>query len=1089
MTNIDIFPFDDRVSPEALQHLMHERSLEQLASLGNGTGLAHLLQTSPKDGMLCTGETIEGRAGVYGSNVVPSIPPKSLLQLAWEALHDRTLIMLMIAAVVSLSISLYTEYNNGENEPSSYEWLEGVAILVAVLIVVSVSSLNDYVKDRHFRTLNAKKENRIVKVVRNGSELPISIFDLVVGDVVMVEPGDIIPADGILVESFSLACDESGATGESDAIKKSHICSSSKNGDRKDANGDHQSGIPSDPFMLSGTTVIEGVGRMLVVAVGVNSFHGSIMKSLQGPKSPTPLQSQLNALAERIALIGFVIALCLLVILLTKWTVIRLAIDTDKGPLSVMEVVSVLTTIFIQAVTILVVAVPEGLPMAVTLALAFAATRMISDNNLVRVISACETMGCATTICSDKTGTLTTNMMTVVGGSISASNPFGILYESEKNDSDGERRDCSARSSGSFSLDSFSPPLSSLILDSLTLNSTASLGSPSIGSKTELALMRFAQQLGLSDPNGWKNCHKILFMLPFSSERKFMATVVEKKDGPLLLLVKGAPEIIMTKCKTIIINNKKESDDVHVGFEDCSPMDNRASIQIQSEIWKLSQMGLRTLALAYEYMSRENFDRRFQNQDVKSDIFYRGGELTWLGVVGIEDPLRADVPSAVATCQRAGIFIRMVTGDNLETASSIARRAGILMRGGLAMEGPRFRSLDDATLTKIIPRLQVLARSSPLDKQILVKRLKEMGEVVAVTGDGTNDGPALKAADVGFSMGITGTEVAKEASSIILMDDRFSSIVKAVGWGRCVGDAVRKFLQFQLTVNVSAVIVAVVSAIFDKENVGALTAIQLLWVNLLMDTLAALALATDTPDQALLDRPPEGLHRQLVTSHMWTRIVGQAAFQVAILLTILYGNWSFLVDGNGDKVLLRTFVFNTFVMLQLFNELLCRKLPKRTVNVVQRLRAHIDQRRRGHSDVENGFGSSVESTTSATTSLVAISPLNGLFRNKLFIMVMLTSLLGQFLIVTFGGAAFGARPLSLGQWMVSIGIGMLCLPLAYIINCLPGLNIGKLLPERSISPIPHASMTRERLHWQAAITDVRHGLSVFAALRRYRQQG
>ena len=772
------------IKPTSLMELVDPKDPEKLAELGGVTQIAKDLFTDISIG-LSTDQSIKpnfaDRTARFGRNFIPPIPPASFFSLVCEAFKDKILILLTVAAFLSLGIGIYKDVTNAHPDEPKIGWIEGFAIMVAVVIVVLVSSVNDYQKDKQFRKLNAKKEDRMVKVMRNGSSLQISIFDILVGDVVLMEPGDVVPVDGIVIESHNLSCDESGATGESKVIKKG-----------RDDN---------DPFLLSGTKVTEGVGKMIAIAVGPNSFHGKTLLSLQVKSSETPLEIKLDNLAESIAKLGAAVALLMLISLIIKFVVEH----SIKGNFpDASGILAKIVNIFIQAITIVVVAVPEGLPMAVTLALAFATTRMLKDNNLVRVLSACETMGNATTICSDKTGTLTENKMTVVQGEL-----VGRKFE------------------GDLEIKSLPSQIPTHVFDILSqgiaVNSSAFETKDAetgqmefVGSHTEIALLNFLRKMGYSYED-IRNSQNITDLFPFSSQRKSMATIIKTEIG-YRIFSKGASEIILSYCKRYIDSDGNERD-----------LDSFANESFNRTICGLASGALRTIGLAYRDITTSVYEEIDKELPPNSD-------LVLIGIVGIEDPLRQGVKEAVLSCQNAGIFIRMVTGDNILTAQSIAKKCGILMKGGIIMEGPRFRKLSDEALTEMVPRLQVLARSSPLDKQILVRKLKEMGEVVAVTGDGTNDGPALKAADVGFSMGITGTEVAKEASSIILMDDNFTSIVKAVSWGRCVNDSVRKFLQFQLTVNVTAVVVAFVSALLDEDDASVLTAVQLLWVNLIMDT-------------------------------------------------------------------------------------------------------------------------------------------------------------------------------------------------------------------------------------------------------------
>lgn len=567
--------------------------------------------------------------------------------------------------------------------------------------------------------------------------------------------------------------------------------------------------------------------------------------------------------------------------------------------------------ILIVAITLVVVAVPEGLPLAVTLALAFATTRMLKENNLVRVLRACETMGNATTICSDKTGTLTRNEMTVVAGTVGRDAKF------EASASEDDKALSIPRA-----VLRYSNSIKNLLLQSIVVNSTAFEGEDAgvqtfIGSKTETAMLMFARDhLGMDSVSRERSSAQIIQLIPFDSGRKCMGVVVKLPNGVHRLFVKGASEILLGKATRYTSDVTEETiTEAELTEDDIA--------SLASTINVYAERSLRTIGMLYkDYTQWPPVGAAVMEDDASMvDFDSIFNEMTFLGLVGIMDPLRPGVSEAVASCQKAGVVVRMVTGDNVVTARAIAQECGIYSEGGIVMEGPAFRQLTESEMDEILPNLQVLARSSPEDKRILVRRLKELGETVAVTGDGTNDGPALKMADVGFSMGIAGTEVAKEASSIILMDDNFSSIVKAIMWGRAVNDAVRKFLQFQLTVNITAVLLTFVTAVSSSDRSSVLTAVQLLWVNLIMDTFAALALATDAPTPEILDRKPTPKSASLISLNMWKMIIGQAIFQLVITFVMNFAGGNILsYSGEAQERELRTMVFNTFVWMQIFNE-------------------------------------------------------------------------------------------------------------------------------------------------------------------------
>jgi len=791
-----------------------------------------------------------------------------------------------------------------------------------------------------------------------------------------LEPGDLIPADGIFIQGHNVKCDESSATGESDQMKKTA---------GEEVFGRLQNGTASsklDPFMISGSKVLEGAGTYLVTSTGVNSCYGKIMMSLHQEVDQTPLQAKLGRMADAIAYLGGGASLLLFAVLFFRFCA-RLPDDQRSAP----EKGSAFLDIVIVAITLVVVAIPEGLPLAVTLALAFATTRMLKENNLVRVLRACETMGNATTVCSDKTGTLTQNKMTVVAGTISKDAKFMANPDNS--------------STPAQVVSSFSRSLRDLLLKSIAINSTAFDGEVDgvatfIGSKTETALLSFARDfLGMDSLDAERSSVNVVQMIPFDSARKCMGVVVKLPNGVYRLMVKGASEILLSKATRRVADvTSEELADVELTAEDVKELNDAINFY--------AERSLRTIGMLYKdysqwppigAMTLED-DPRQANFD---DIF---DEMIFLGVVGIMDPLRPGVTEAVKQCQNAGVVVRMVTGDNVVTAQAIATECGIFTEGGIVMEGPKFRLLTESEMDSILPRLQVLARSSPEDKRILVQRLKELGETVAVTGDGTNDGPALKMADVGFSMGIAGTEVAKEASSIILMDDNFASIIKALMWGRAVNDAVQKFLQFQLTVNITAVLLTFVSAVSSSGGTPVLTAVQLLWVNLIMDTFAALALATDAPTPSILDRKPSPKSAPLVSLNMWKMIIGQAIFQLVVTYILHFAGQDIFPHWTPKQ--LDTVVFNAFVWMQIFNEFNNRRLDNK-LNIFE-----------------------------------------GITKNYFFIGINCVMIGGQILIIFIGGQAFSITTINGPQWAVSIVVSLFCLPWAVLIRCIPDEFVGRM---------------------------------------------
>ncbi|XP_077002454.1 plasma membrane calcium-transporting ATPase 3 isoform X8 [Tamandua tetradactyla] len=959
-----------------LRSLMELRGAEALQRVqeayGDVGGLCRRLKTSPTEGLADNANDLEKRRQIYGENFIPPKQPKTFLQLVWEALQDVTLIILEVAAIVSLGLSFYAPpgeeseacgnvaagaEDEGEAEAG---WIEGAAILLSVICVVLVTAFNDWSKEKQFRGLQSRiEQEQKFTVIRNGQLLQVPVAALVVGDIAQVKYGDLLPADGVLIQGNDLKIDESSLTGESDHVRKS---------------------ADKDPMLLSGTHVMEGSGRMVVTAVGVNSQTGIIftllgaggeederkdkkgkqqdgamessqtkakkqdgaaamemqpLKSAEGgeteererkrasvpKKEKSVLQGKLTKLAVQIGKAGLVMSAITVIILVLYFVIETFVVDGRVWQAECTPVyVQYFVKFFIIGVTVLVVAVPEGLPLAVTISLAYSVKPPEKDGALPR----------------------------------------------------------------------------------------------QVGNKTECALLGFVLDLR-------RDCQPVREQIPedklykvytFNSVRKSMSTVVRLPDGGFRLFSKGASEILLKKC-THILNSSGELR----GFR---PRDRDE--MVKKVIEPMACDGLRTICVAY----RDFPAGQEPNWDNEQEVV---GELTCIAIVGIEDPVRPEVPEAIRKCQRAGITVRMVTGDNINTARAIAAKCGIIQPGDdfLCLEGKEFNrrirnekgEIEQERLDKVWPKLRVLARSSPTDKHTLVKGIidsttGEQRQVVAVTGDGTNDGPALKKADVGFAMGIAGTDVAKEASDIILTDDNFTSIVKAVMWGRNVYDSISKFLQFQLTVNVVAVIVAFTGACITQDS--PLKAVQMLWVNLIMDTFASLALATEPPTEALLLRKPYGRDKPLISRTMMKNILGHAVYQLTTIFTLLFvGELFFDIDSGRNAPLHAppsehyTIIFNTFVMMQLFNEINARKI---------------------HGE-RNVF--------------------DGIFGNPIFCTIVLGTFGIQIVIVQFGGKPFSCSPLSTEQWLWCLFVGVGELVWGQVIATIPTSQL-KCLKEAGHGP-------------------------------------
>ena len=943
--------------------------------------------------------SFDDRKRIFNDNRLPERKAKNIFQLAWMAYNDKILILLTVAAVIALALGIYQAVGQPHppGEPG-VEWVEGVAIIVAIVVVVSVGAVNDWQKERQFVKLNRKKDARNVQVIRSGKAQEISVHDLLVGDLMVIEPGDILPVDGIFVTGHSVKCDESSATGESDIMKKTAA------DDVYKAMEKNENLRKMDPFMISGAKVTEGFGRMIVTATGIHSSYGKTMLALREDNEATPLQMKLNNLAEYIAKLGSAAAALLFFVLLIKFLA-GLPHNTQTPAERGQRFLDIL----IVAVTIVVVAVPEGLPLAVTLALAFATKRMLKDNNLVRVMRSCETMGNATCVCSDKTGTLTQNVMTVVAGTLGTScrfsNRANVQVGTGDADPSAELHDEVDDVSAPEFTKTLSDDIVALWRTAIAVNSTAFEAEENgnivyVGSKTETALLGFARDfLAMDKVSIERGNSEITQLIPFDSERKCMGVVIKLHTGGYRMLVKGASEIMLRYCNSIV-------QDPTMGIEPTQLSGSNREM-LDHLIDTYASKSLRTIGFIHRDFEAWPPKGARRAEDDRTQAVFEDvcKDMTFLGLVGIQDPLRKGVSESVADCIMAGVFPRMVTGDNINTAKAIAKECGIFTPGGLAMEGPEFRKMSKHEQREIIPKLQVLARSSPEDKRVLVRRLKEMGETVAVTGDGTNDAPALKAADVGFSMNIAGTEVAKEASDIILMDDNFSSIVKALMWGRAVNDAVRKFLQFQITVNITAVLLAFITAVSSDSEKSVLTAVQLLWVNLIMDTMAALALATDPPTRKILDRKPDPKSAPLISVNMWKMIIGQAIYQLIVTLVLYFaGPKIFGYRGEEQMAQLQTMVFNTFVWMQIFNSLNNRRL-------------------------DNKF-----------------NILEGIQRNLFFVGIFLVMVGGQTLIIFVGGRAFQVTRQAGNQWGVAIVLGAISIPIGVLIRLIPDEFAAKLCP-------------------------------------------
>jgi len=1009
-------------------------------------GLLQLLDVNKDTGL--KESEVHAREIKFGRNEIPMDPQASLWSLMMHALEDATLQFLCFAAVISLFIGIFIE-----KDPMG--WLEGTAILTAVVVVVMVGAINDYQKESQFRALNAKKDDMKVTLIRDGKDFETSCHDVVVGDIMKLSTGDILTCDGYAIGNNDLQISEKALTGETDLMKKGEY----------EIEGDK---IKKAPILFAGTMVQDGQGKILVLAVGTGSYQGRMQQKINeadGEHSKSILQEKLDDMTDLITQVGAGAALLTVGVL-----ALRMYLGFQNGlcckeswdhTVHWSEVLSFL----ISGVTIFVVAVPEGLPLAVTIALAFSVSKMLKDNNLVRHLSACETMGGATTICSDKTGTLTTSRMTVtkvyVGG-VSYDMPkvpvkdtvkkllqnaavINSMSKTNLNGKDGMKAPVYAGNDTECGL---------LVMANLLENGGAEIDYSTAGDEQTYRKIRSECP---DNADGYQQ-------FSFSSARKRMSTRIKLSNGKYRVYCKGAAEMVLAICTHRLMPD--------------------GSIEVMSDkktedamIISMAQEALRTIVLAYKDCDQAYTDI----EDIEKDLIM-------IGLVGIEDPVRDEVPPAIVECKRAGITVRMVTGDNMVTAAAIAKKCGIIddvKAKGAVWDGKDFREavmrrnkdeeLNQDAFDQIWEDLRVMGRSTPLDKHLLVTGLQatksgKERQTVAVTGDGTNDAPALKKADVGFAMGIQGTDVAKNASDIIIMDDNFSSIVAAVMWGRCVYDNICKFLQFQLTVNITAIVIACLGSAILTES--PLTAIQMLWVNLIMDSFASLALATEDPTKSLLARSPYPRDRQVLSKTMVKNMVLHAGWQLIVLFALIFGvgnvcsngqknckmarfsNVEFMgakpleiasgrpsgfdlastaasgacppvFDPNDKKTFTKsygkvtplrpegychhakgsasdttqhyTLIFNVFVLMQCFNEINSRKI---------------------HNEF-NVFG--------------------GIHKNLLFIVIVVGTVMGQVALIEAPGinTAFGCQSLTKEQWYLSLALGMSVLPLNILFRFVP----------------------------------------------------
>lgn len=962
----------------------------------------------------------------HGDNVLTPAERDPWWRLYLEKFNDPVIRILIIAAVIAIAAGAY----HGD-------YIEGVGILIAILLSTFLAFWNEYRANKEFDLLNRLDDDVPVKVIRNGQVVSIPRRDVVVGDVLLVEIGEEVPADGQLLETVNLQIDESRLTGESVPVTKS--------ASPAPARQEREEAAYARNRLLRGTFVADGRGILEVTAVGDHTDIGHTARAAsEEVREVTPLNKQLARLSKLIGVLGMCFAIITFFgLLLQAWLSKRINLTPEQwaftwliissvflamirvwlpmvydgldilrikiskpdwiesesimnwigalfaGALLFVTGVFLLTSLgwitydpstwltgnvgemllryFMVSVTIIVVAVPEGLAMSVTLALAYSMRRMAASNNLVRRMHACETIGAATVICTDKTGTLTMNQMRVHAVHVP------VLWGETSGPKTAESSDWQQHQAAG------------LLMEGLSVNSTAHVSIQEgqvnpVGNPTEAATLLWLHDHGI-DYNTWRLRFRTQRQWTFSTERKCMGTFGKAPGMPSgILHLKGAPEIVLEKCSTVLEGSSKK---------ELTPTDKQA---IDTQLKEYQLRGMRTLGIAFHDAVTAEINEDTELEDLTENM-------TWLGFFAIHDPIRPEVPPAMLDCQRAGVQVKMVTGDNPATAREIARQIGLWneqddQQLGRIITGPEFAAMHDEEARVEAAKLKVMARARPMDKLRLVKLLKQQGEVVAVTGDGTNDAPALNYADVGLAMGKTGTAVAKEASDIILLDDSFKSIVNAICWGRSLYQNIQRFLLFQLTINFSALTLALLAA-FVTGGATPLTVMQLLWVNLIMDTFAALALASEPPDPTVMNKPPRHPDDFIITPPMTRRILAMGAFFVVLLTGLLFwfqsqGSFDYEAaqdvlssaqstesekDAARDTQQRLSVFFTFYVLLQFWNLFNARR-----------------------------FGQSR-------------SVFDHPFENGYFWGIALVILLGQFIITQFGGEVFSTSPLTATQWL------------------------------------------------------------------------
>ncbi|CAD8181544.1 unnamed protein product [Paramecium pentaurelia] len=1044
----------------AAQERQFAEEIDELENIEGMEGIESGLQTNFEKGL--KGDDFKERNLFYGTNQsIINSSKKTYVQMVQSNLEDYLIQILLVASILQIIIGVITADENCR----SLAWIEGFSLFIAVFLCCNVTAIYDYQKEKQFQNLDERKDTlQTVIVLRDGEKIQLNQNQIMIGDIIYLFEGMQIPVDGFVIEAEQLKVDESSITGETESIKKDTYknCKYKRDQLSDEKNCLTKFDIPS-PVLLSGTRILSGECKMVAAVVGESSCIAKISSLFQTEDvQQSPLQLKLEIIAQSIGKLGLIFSVIIFFILLSRFIFQRIIEDSFEK-----EHIKEILNLSIVPITIIIISIPDGFPVALTLCIAFSVKRMLKDNILVRKLSTCEILGDINIVCSDKTGTLTQNKLRMVN--IWNDNKMDIDVYSEK-----------------LNLNKYLPhQMHELFIQSSIVNGTAEIRPQERGSQTDVAMILFIEQCGFNYQNE-RDLHESTQNMPFSSRRKRMSRVI----GDKRLVIKGSSEIILNCCNKI-----------HSKSKGIIPIDSTIRKQIEDFSEQMNFQAIRTIGLAYKELNG-NEDLVSKNEHEVYDI--ETENLILIAIVGFKDVLRAETPQAITDLQIAGINVKMTTGDNKITAKAIAKDCGILIdeNQSLVLEGYDFnqriggivckwcrtsvcdcpRDQSNAKLLtkqirvdtiengeefdKVYPKLDVLARSRPEDKYALVIGLQERGYVVAVTGDGTNDAPSLHKADVGIALGISATEIARESASIILLDDNFSSIVKIVLWGRNIYDSIKKFIQFQLTAIIVVVIITLSSSILIKQEV--FKPIQMLWINIIIDSFASLSLATETPYQGLLKRQYYNRNESLICPKMFKHIIGQAIYQIIIILILIFYAHTFIPEFKGqedesqdyfDKLQYKysntyfdvnnklhicpnhqdycnlisynteyningsenylsfykktyipsrqfTVIFNTFVMMQLFNFINARRIQDE-LNILQ-----------------------------------------GIFSNILFPIIFLGILSLQIIMITFGGIVFHCysfNGLCIEQWLICIAFGFGGLIIRLILSQIPDTILGFLV--------------------------------------------